>query len=177
EESEEQGPILNDALEYLDKVKARFVSQPNIYSEFIEIMAAFKRGDKTTSEVYAQVSSLFSSAPELMKDFETFMPSNTVTPRSIVTGTNRESDRHDPRHSIAEDEDAKDEESHIEHDIHPVHGKKPAGPNESGERPPVEFDQALSFVHKAKNRFAAQPAIYREFLTALRMYQEGSTTV
>lgn len=42
--SQEEFKPLNvkDALSYLDKVKAKFVSEPNVYNQFLDIMKEFK---------------------------------------------------------------------------------------------------------------------------------------
>ncbi|KAJ3417477.1 Transcriptional regulatory protein sin3 [Chytridiales sp. JEL 0842] len=46
-----------------------------------------------------------------------------------------------------------------------------ASPDQST-KPPVEFNQAISYVNKIKNRFAAEPDIYKRFLEILQTYQK-----
>lgn len=42
---------------------------------------------------------------------------------------------------------------------------------------PVEFDDALSYVNKVKNRFASQPDTYKQFLDILATYQKESRSI
>ncbi|KAJ8613180.1 hypothetical protein MRB53_037046 [Persea americana] len=44
-------------------------------------------------------------------------------------------------------------------------------------RGPVEFNHAISYVNKIKNRFAAQPEIYKQFLEILQTYQRESRPI
>lgn len=39
---------------------------------------------------------------------------------------------------------------------------------------PVEFNHAINYVNKIKNRFQGQPDIYKAFLEILHTYQVGS---
>ncbi len=41
---------------------------------------------------------------------------------------------------------------------------------------PVEFNHAISYVNKIKNRFQGQPNIYKSFLEILHKYQVGAET-
>ncbi|KAF2100142.1 hypothetical protein NA57DRAFT_17396, partial [Rhizodiscina lignyota] len=44
-------------------------------------------------------------------------------------------------------------------------------------RGPVEFNHAISYVNKIKNRFSAQPDIYKQFLEILQTYQRESKPI
>nr|POF20010.1 transcriptional regulatory protein sin3 [Quercus suber] len=46
-----------------------------------------------------------------------------------------------------------------------------------GGRPPVEFNHAISYVNKIKNRFAQHPDIYKQFLEILQTYQRESKPI
>lgn len=72
--SQGQQPILNDALSYLDQVKVRFVHQPDVYNQFLDIMKDFKSQAIDTPGVIERVSSLFAGHPELIQGFNTFLP-------------------------------------------------------------------------------------------------------
>ena len=69
-----QQPILTDALSYLDQVKVRFVDQPDVYNQFLDIMKEFKSQDIDTPGVINRVSTLFAGHPELIEGFNTFLP-------------------------------------------------------------------------------------------------------
>lgn len=72
--SQGQQPILNDALSYLDQVKVRFVHQPDVYNQFLDIMKDFKSQAIDTPGVIDRVSTLFAGHPELIQGFNTFLP-------------------------------------------------------------------------------------------------------
>ena len=69
-----QQPILNDALSYLDQVKVRFVDQPDVYNQFLDIMKDFKSQTIDTPGVIFRVSQLFNGHPNLIQGFNTFLP-------------------------------------------------------------------------------------------------------
>ncbi|MEQ2188588.1 hypothetical protein GOODEAATRI_016656 [Goodea atripinnis] len=54
--------------------------------------------------------------------------------------------------------------------LHPPLGGTPAGPPMQNNQP-VEFNHAINYVNKIKNRFQGQPDIYKAFLEILHTYQ------
>ncbi|KAK4550250.1 hypothetical protein LTR36_003217 [Oleoguttula mirabilis] len=52
-----------------------------------------------------------------------------------------------------------------------------ADPAAMEKRGPVEFNHAISYVNKIKNRFSAQPDIYKQFLEILQTYQRESKPI
>lgn len=42
---------------------------------------------------------------------------------------------------------------------------------------PVEFNHAINYVNKIKNRFVGEPEIYKQFLEILRTYQNESKPI
>ncbi|CAO3660548.1 unnamed protein product [Rhizopus stolonifer] len=74
-QNEEHRPLnVKDALTYLDKVKAKFSSQPDVYNRFLDIMKEFKTQLIDTPGVIERVSSLFKGDPVLISGFNTFLP-------------------------------------------------------------------------------------------------------
>ncbi|CAB3383189.1 Hypothetical predicted protein [Cloeon dipterum] len=65
---------VEDALSYLDQVKFKFGSQPQVYNDFLDIMKEFKSQSIDTPGVIARVSNLFKGHPELIVGFNTFLP-------------------------------------------------------------------------------------------------------
>ncbi|XKL59158.1 hypothetical protein PGB90_000174 [Kerria lacca] len=65
---------VEDALSYLDKVKYKFGSQPQVYNDFLDIMKEFKSQSIDTPGVITRVSNLFKGHPELIVGFNTFLP-------------------------------------------------------------------------------------------------------
>ncbi|QDS68319.1 hypothetical protein FKW77_010685 [Venturia effusa] len=56
-------------------------------------------------------------------------------------------------------------------------GAQQAMVNGDQKRGPVEFNHAISYVNKIKNRFAQQPDIYKQFLEILQTYQRESKPI
>ena len=52
--------------------------QPEIYKQFLEILQTYQRESKPIQDVYAQVTQLFSSAPDLLEDFKQFLPESAA---------------------------------------------------------------------------------------------------
>ncbi|KAK5992487.1 Transcriptional regulatory protein SIN3 [Cladobotryum mycophilum] len=52
----------------------RFQDKPEIYKQFLEILQTYQREQKPIQDVYAQVTTLFNSAPDLLEDFKQFLP-------------------------------------------------------------------------------------------------------
>ncbi|KZF26100.1 hypothetical protein L228DRAFT_225794 [Xylona heveae TC161] len=77
--SEKRGPVeFNHAISYVNKIKNRFASQPEIYKQFLEILQTYQRESKPIQDVYAQVTHLFNSAPDLLEDFKQFLPESAA---------------------------------------------------------------------------------------------------
>lgn len=64
----------NHAISYVNKIKTRFASQPDIYKQFLEILQTYQREQKQIAEVYEQVTVLFANSPDLLDDFKQFLP-------------------------------------------------------------------------------------------------------
>lgn len=69
-----------DKTRFTDSVEFqnRFASQPDIYKQFLEILQTYQRDLKPIQDVYAQVTQLFSSAPDLLEDFKQFLPESAA---------------------------------------------------------------------------------------------------
>jgi histone deacetylase complex regulatory component SIN3 len=70
-----RGPVeFDDALAYVNRVKNRFLDQPEKYRQFLEILQLYQQESKTIQDVYSEISNLFDSAPDLVARFIQFMP-------------------------------------------------------------------------------------------------------
>lgn len=79
---EKRGPVeFNHAISYVNKIKNRFQDKPEIYKQFLEILQTYQREQKPIQEVYGQVTTLFSGAPDLLEDFKQFLPETAAHPR------------------------------------------------------------------------------------------------
>jgi paired amphipathic helix protein Sin3a len=56
----------------------RFAQQPDIYKQFLEILQTYQRESKPIQDVYAQVTRLFETAPDLLEDFKQFLPESAA---------------------------------------------------------------------------------------------------
>ncbi|KAL2918180.1 hypothetical protein HK105_202107 [Polyrhizophydium stewartii] len=73
-----RGPVeFNHAINYVNKIKNRFASEPETYKQFLEILQTYQREQKPIQEVYAQVQVLFHGAPDLLDEFKQFLPDNS----------------------------------------------------------------------------------------------------
>ncbi|KAF2498321.1 hypothetical protein BU16DRAFT_558387 [Lophium mytilinum] len=80
---EKRVPVeFNHAISYVNKIKNRFATQPDIYKQFLEILQTYQRESKPIQDVYAQVTSLFNSAPDLLEDFKQFLPESAAQHRA-----------------------------------------------------------------------------------------------
>ncbi|KAF2088148.1 hypothetical protein K490DRAFT_64822 [Saccharata proteae CBS 121410] len=80
---DKRGPVeFNHAISYVNKIKNRFATQPDIYKQFLEILQTYQRESKPIQDVYAQVTQLFNSAPDLLEDFKQFLPESAAQHRA-----------------------------------------------------------------------------------------------
>uniref|UniRef100_A0A667XQ87 Paired amphipathic helix protein Sin3a n=1 Tax=Myripristis murdjan TaxID=586833 RepID=A0A667XQ87_9TELE len=139
---------VEDALSYLDQVKLQFGNQPQVYNDFLDIMKEFKSQSIDTPGVISRVSQLFKGHPDLIMGFNTFLPPGykiEVQTNDLVNVTTPGQIHHITPHGICT-------------------GQKSI--------PPVEFNHAINYVNKIKNRFQGQPDIYKAFLEILHTYQK-----
>ncbi|KAK2732401.1 Transcriptional regulatory protein sin3 [Onygenales sp. PD_40] len=74
-----RGPVeFNHAISYVNKIKNRFADSPDTYKQFLEILQTYQRESKPIQDVYAQVTVLFNSAPDLLEDFKQFLPESAA---------------------------------------------------------------------------------------------------
>lgn len=163
---------VEDALAYLDQVRDAFAMQPRIYYSLIDLIRDFKAQSIDTPRVINRIITLFQGRRELILGFNTFLPpgfkirlaegENTLRvhleypdgmtgPQPTAPLANAPPSRA-PRHS------------------------PPPGPSTKSQSP-IEFDQAINYVTKVKQRFAKQPGPYRAFLEILHTYQKEQKTI
>ncbi|KAI8976142.1 hypothetical protein BDB01DRAFT_853430 [Pilobolus umbonatus] len=74
----------NHAINYVNKIKNRFSSEPDIYKQFLEILQTYQKDQKPIQEVYAHVQYLFNGAPDLLDEFKQFLPDITGQPSNAL---------------------------------------------------------------------------------------------
>uniref|UniRef100_A0A8C6Q852 Paired amphipathic helix protein Sin3b n=1 Tax=Nothobranchius furzeri TaxID=105023 RepID=A0A8C6Q852_NOTFU len=191
---------VEDALSYLDQVKIRFANDPGIYNKFLDIMKEFKSQSIDTPGVINRVSQLFHGHPDLVLGFNAFLPpgyrievpKNGMFPLRVTEMFLTKLFFYLLCPSIQVSPGQQDSIS-----------STPTGPPEppsrlslpltsresqnqatsssvsppASETSPVEFDSAISYVNKIKNRFLDHPEIYRSFLEILHTYQKEQLEV
>ncbi|GLJ50466.1 hypothetical protein SUGI_1075200 [Cryptomeria japonica] len=67
------------AINYVNKIKTRFQYDEQVYKAFLEILNMYRKGNKTISEVYQEVASLFKDHQDLVEEFYYFLPNSSKT--------------------------------------------------------------------------------------------------
>jgi paired amphipathic helix protein Sin3a len=145
---------LDDALAYMDHVKAEFVDRPHIYNEFLDTTKAFMAQKVDTMEAIRRLNDLFQGNRRLMLGFNTFlsngyriaMPSDDgIGPQEVVVFFQRPvSDAVVP--SLSESSSSEGRNLHL------------------------GFDRAIRFVISVRRRFSSDPGTYEKFLEILQTY-------
>ncbi|MCJ1395289.1 Transcriptional regulatory protein sin3 [Xylographa bjoerkii] len=88
---EKRAPVeFNHAISYVNKIKNRFATQPEIYKQFLEILQTYQRESKPIQDVYAQVTQLFNAAPDLLEDFKQFLPESAAQAKAQAQAAARQ---------------------------------------------------------------------------------------
>jgi hypothetical protein len=75
----------DQAFNYVNKIRTRFRYDERIYNAFLEILNMYRKGQKTISQVYSEVATLFKDHSDLLEEFEYFLPDNTAPGGGGVT--------------------------------------------------------------------------------------------
>ncbi|XP_068710577.1 paired amphipathic helix protein Sin3a-like isoform X1 [Montipora foliosa] len=185
---------VEDALSYLDQVKLQFGNQPQVYNDFLDIMKEFKSQSIDTPGVISRVSSLFKGHPELIVGFNTFLPPgykievHASDPGTVsVTAPNGQSQittilqpnqNQHPTHQSSGHQGQQQQQSQPKQPQQPQQQplQSPTAQQGQGQQP-VEFNHAINYVNKIKNRFQGQPDIYKAFLEILHTYQKEQKNI
>ncbi|KAL7332383.1 hypothetical protein PS15p_204433 [Mucor circinelloides] len=164
---EEYRPLnVKDALTYLDTVKAKFSSRTDVYNKFLDIMKDFKSQMIDTPGVIERVSTLFRGHPTLISGFNTFLP----------PGYRIECSVDDQERNIIKVTTPTGTTSITESESLNLRGDDNFQQQED-RKAPVEFNHAITYVNKIKNRFAGQPDTYKKFLEILQTYQKDQKPI
>uniref|UniRef100_A0AAY4D082 Paired amphipathic helix protein Sin3a n=1 Tax=Denticeps clupeoides TaxID=299321 RepID=A0AAY4D082_9TELE len=156
---------VEDALSYLDQVKLQFGSQPQVYNDFLDIMKEFKSQSIDTPGVISRVSQLFKGHPDLIMGFNTFLPPGYKIEQPLQSPALTPSSQPNPSIPPYASPRSPPLQPHTQ-----VSSTPNATPLQNNQ--PVEFNHAISYVNKIKNRFQGQPDIYKAFLEILHTYQK-----
>lgn len=85
---ERRPPVeFNHAINYVNRIKNRFATNPDIYKQFLEILQTYQKEQKPIGEVYAHVQYLFNGAEDLLEEFKQFLPEISQQPSYGVKRT------------------------------------------------------------------------------------------
>ncbi|KAI8074057.1 hypothetical protein BC940DRAFT_324654 [Gongronella butleri] len=85
--SHRRAPVeFNHAINYVNKIKNRFASEPDVYKQFLEILQTYQKEQRPIQEVYSQVQSLFNGDNDLLAEFKQFLPDSTGPPAVYTSG-------------------------------------------------------------------------------------------
>lgn len=78
-ERREAKPVveLDQAITYINKIKARFANDERVYKNFLEILCCFRQGRMDIHSVYREVADLFHSHEDLLEEFGYFLPDHS----------------------------------------------------------------------------------------------------
>ncbi|KAF1805262.1 Sin3 family co-repressor-domain-containing protein, partial [Mucor lusitanicus] len=158
---------VKDALTYLDTVKAKFSSRNDVYNQFLDIMKDFKSQMIDTPGVIERVSTLFRGHPALISGFNTFLPPGYRIECSID----------DQERNIIKVTTPTGTTCITESESLNLRGDDSFQPQQEDRKAPVEFNHAITYVNKIKNRFAGQPDTYKKFLEILQTYQKDQKPI
>lgn len=172
---------VKDALSYLDQVKIQFSEQPDVYNRFLDIMKDFKSQSIDTLGVIERVSTLFRGHPNLVQGFNTFLPPGykiecsfdpsdptairVITPLgTMMTHSGLGGSLSNTQGGIRESWSGMQDNGIYNHSDNSI--------SIGGKKAPVEFNHAINYVNKIKNRFSNEPDTYKRFLEILQTYQK-----
>ncbi|CAF1836848.1 unnamed protein product [Brassica napus] len=74
----EKKPVaFEEAIDFVNKIKARFGNDVRAYRRFLDILNIYKKEGKSISSVYQEVTLLFQGHEDLLGEFVSFLPNNS----------------------------------------------------------------------------------------------------
>ncbi|CAG8490875.1 5872_t:CDS:10 [Ambispora leptoticha] len=67
----------NEAIEYINRIKTRYVAEPDVYKEFLEMLQAYQLKEISNMEVGSRIQDILQKSPDLLNEFiDRFLPSS-----------------------------------------------------------------------------------------------------
>ncbi|KXZ56798.1 hypothetical protein GPECTOR_1g719 [Gonium pectorale] len=166
-----EGPPVDfdTAINYVNKVKARFHSKMEEYKKFLDVLNAYRINKKSIDEVYDEVSELFAAHPDLKRDFMVFLPNPALankaqwgstkgkTPEPTPVAQDGRNLRHKNRKSRADRRDDDDEDM----------ARGPGRP---------QLVKEMAFFDRVKQRLR-NPDAYVDFIKCINLYNAEVITI
>jgi histone deacetylase complex regulatory component SIN3 len=80
---------IEEVVDYVLKVKERFVSSPFIFAEFLKIMSEYRRNEITNEQVMQRILSIFNAHLDLLLGFNKFLPAGSSFTKMIPSVYNK----------------------------------------------------------------------------------------
>ncbi|KAI9111373.1 hypothetical protein K1719_017063 [Acacia pycnantha] len=77
-----------EAINFVNKIKSRFQGDDHVYKSFLDILNMYRKENKSISEVYQEVASLFHDHPDLLDEFTHFLPDTSATASTHAASRN-----------------------------------------------------------------------------------------
>ncbi|CAD5206442.1 unnamed protein product [Bursaphelenchus okinawaensis] len=169
--------MVDDALQYLEQVRQQFADNPEVYSNFLEVMKDFKSQEIDTQGVIRRVSQLFVDHPNLITGFNTFLPNGyevqvhgnmlrIIEPTGVINlpmANSQSNETQNVGNAINLSNEPNGTLTLLK-----VNVNSDALMNSED-----TLDQAFSVLNKIKERYSAQPDVYQQFLVLLTSYQNS----
>ncbi|GLU03025.1 hypothetical protein SLE2022_202450 [Rubroshorea leprosula] len=135
EQPPQKKPVeFEEAINFVNKIKTRFQGDDRVYKSFLDILNMYRKENKSISEVYQEVATLFQDHPDLLNEFTHFLPDASATASTHYVPSGRTSILRDSGHavpavrSLHTDKKERTTISHDGHDLnvehpHPDHDK------------------------------------------------------
>ncbi|PON46541.1 Histone deacetylase interacting protein [Parasponia andersonii] len=68
-----------EAINFVNKIKTRFQGDEHVYKSFLDILNMYRKENKSITEVYQEVATLFQDHPDLLVEFTHFLPDTSAT--------------------------------------------------------------------------------------------------
>ncbi|CAI0386549.1 unnamed protein product [Linum tenue] len=92
EQPPQKKPVeFEEAISFVNKIKTRFQGDDHVYKAFLDILNMYRKDNKSITEVYEEVATLFKDHHDLLREFTHFLPDNSASASTHFVSSNRNS--------------------------------------------------------------------------------------
>ncbi|KAJ4711205.1 Paired amphipathic helix protein Sin3-like [Melia azedarach] len=91
EQPPQKKPVeFEEAINFVNKIKTRFQGDDHVYKSFLDILNMYRKENKSITEVYQEVATLFQDHPDLLEEFTHFLPDSSAAASThfVTSGRN-----------------------------------------------------------------------------------------
>lgn len=154
----------NHAITYVNKIKNRYVQEPEVYRQFLEILQAYQKDQRPIQEVYKIIQVLFKTTPDLLDEFKQFMPDTDapVVSESSDKGMSKKQARRQVHNNLPPTNNQPAPNQHLP----PPKKRARAGRSDK----PNTMEE-IDFFERCK-RVIGNKSVYNEFLKILNLFSQ-----